>query len=96
MWAFTTLRDHAARSPGGVVRLVTIVQRQPSWVGRAAAGAALLVFTGVVLLLVVPAALAATVVFGVLALGAGAARSIRSALRLDASGRRNVRVVARR
>lgn len=96
MWTFTTIRDYAGHPGEGAARLVTIVQRQPSWITRAAAGAAVLVFTGVVLLLVVPAIIVAAAVFAVLALANSARRSLRSAFGLGRSGRRNVRVITRR
>jgi hypothetical protein len=97
MWTFTTIREHAARSGNGAARMVTVVQRQPSWVTKATVGAAMLVLAGVVLLLVIPATLAAAAVFGVLALGNAATRSMRAKLGFGGSGgRRNVRVVTRR
>jgi len=95
MWTFATIREHAARSGDGAVRFVTIVQRQPSWITRAALGAALLMFAAVVLLLVVPALLVAMVVFTALAVAHATVRSVRSLLRLDGDGRRNVRVISR-
>lgn len=96
MWTFTTLREHAARSGAGGTRLISIVQRQPSWITRVTLTTALLVFGAVVLLLVVPAMLVAGLVFAVLALTHAALTRARSALRLDGAGRRNVRVVTRR
>ncbi len=96
MWTFATFREHAARSGADGIRLVSMVQRQPSWITRATVGAAILVFTGVVLLLVIPAMLVAAAVFGILSLAHAAVGSIRAALRLDGAGRRNVRVITRR
>lgn len=92
MWTYTTIRDRAADAG----RVFEVVQRQPSWVSRAALTAALVVFSGVVLLLVVPAVVIATAVFLVLAAASALAAWARGLLGLQRSGRRNVRVIVRR
>lgn len=97
MWNFTTIRDQAARSGGtGATRLYTVVSRQPSWITRAALSVALLAFTGVVLLLVVPALALAAIVFFALLLLRRSWLWVRSILGLGRSGRQNVRVIVRR
>jgi hypothetical protein len=75
--------------------MLMTVQRQPSWISRAAFGAAVFMFGGVMLVLVVPAALAAALVLLVLAAGRSTGRYVRPALRLERTGRRNVRVITR-
>ncbi|VAX41756.1 hypothetical protein MNBD_PLANCTO03-1531 [hydrothermal vent metagenome] len=96
MWSFTTIREQAAQSGGsGATRLFTVVQQQPSWITRVAFGVAVLVFTGVILLLVVPALIIAAMVFFLLALVSRAWRWMRSLFGFERSGRRHVRVISR-
>jgi len=81
----------------GTGRAYQFVVRQPSWVGRLAVGAAVLILAGVVILLVVPALVIGAVVF----LGLAAVAKVRSwfgGLRAPngaLDGRRNVRVIVR-
>jgi len=96
MWTFTTIRDQTAKSGEQAARLFTVVQNQPSWISKAALGAAFLVFTGVVLLLVIPALLIAAGVFLFLAGTASLTRAFRNMFGFERSGRRNVRVITRR
>lgn len=96
MWSFTTIREQAARSGGsGAGRVFAVVQQQPSWMVRVAFGVAVLVFTGIVLLLVVPALIIAAVVFFVLAMVRRAWLWVRGLFGLERSGRRHVRVMTR-
>lgn len=96
MWNPDDIRERAARSGQGATRVFTVVQSQPSWITRFALTVGLLVFTGVLLILVIPALLLATAVFLVLALISGGLRRLRSLFGADDTGRRNVRIVARR
>ncbi|MFG0242630.1 MAG: hypothetical protein ACF8R9_07605 [Phycisphaerales bacterium JB054] len=76
-------------------RVVTVIQSQPSWVLRAALTVAFLTLTGILLVVVIPAVLIATVLFLALALCRRVWLSLRSALGIDRTGRRNVRVIVR-
>ena len=84
---------------GRALRATLFVLRQPSWVAKLAAGAALLIFTAVIAILVIPAAFAAVLIFLL------AAGLLTAWLRVQAlfqnprdllvrnQGRRNVRVI---
>ena len=76
-------------------RVVTVIQSQPSWVLRAALTVAFLTVTAVLLVLVVPAVLVASVLFLVLTACRRLWLSLRGAIGLDRTGRRNVRVIVR-
>ncbi len=96
MWSFTTIREQAARSGGsGAGRVFAVVQQQPSWMVRVAFGVGMLVFTGVILLLVVPALILGAVVFFVLAMVRRAWLWVRGLFGFERSGRRHVRVISR-
>lgn len=80
------------------VRVMQFVIRQPSWVFKLAASAALLVFAAVLALLLLPAAVVAVVIFVVAAAILAVWAWVRSVLRdpralVPRPGRRNVRVV---
>jgi len=93
MFTATTIREQASRAG----RVVQVVRRQPSWVGRFAGFAGLLVLAGVVILLIVPALLVMIAVFlvgtGIAMLRSMFTRTVKPNGALD--GRRNVRVIVR-
>lgn len=91
MWSYTTIREQFG-APG---RVFTVIGRQPSWITRAALAVGFLIFTGVVVLLVVPALLLAALVFFALVLARRAWLRVRALFGADGSGRRNVRVIVR-
>lgn len=91
MWSYTTIRERAG-APG---RVFTVISQQPSWITRAALMVAFAVFTGVVLLLVVPAMVLAAAVFIVLLLARRGWLWVRSLFGMERAGRRNVRVIVR-
>jgi hypothetical protein len=81
------------------VRASLFILRQPSWVARLAVGAALLVFTAVIAVLVIPAAFAAVLIFLLAAGLLTAWLRVRALfehprdLLVRNGGRRNVRVI---
>lgn len=95
MFRFDVLNEQTARTGERAARVVTVIREQPSWITRVALAVAALTFTAVLLLLVIPAMLLATVVFVVLGLGFRAWVWCRSLFGLDRSGRENVRVMTR-
>ena len=82
----------------GPARVVLFTARQPPWVLKVALAAGLLVFTGVLALLIIPATVVALVIFfsaaaivGVTAWVRGAVRNPRTILH-PGEGRENVRI----
>lgn len=87
-----TFNIHAATGQRAT-RVVTMIRSQPSWITRAALAAAFFVVSLFILLVVLPAILLAAVVFLALAVVRRGWVSLRDALGMDGSGRRNVRVI---
>ena len=93
MFTVTTIRERLSQAG----RVVEVVQRQPSWVTKAALTAGFLAMGAVALVLIVPAILLMLIVFFIGA-GIAAAKSFFTRSKqpnglLD--GRKNVRVVGR-
>jgi hypothetical protein len=81
--------------------MVLFVLRQPTWVARVAAGAALVVFAAIIAVLVIPATLAAIIIFltaaGILAVWLRVRAIFHNPrdLLTRSEGRSNVRVIDR-
>jgi hypothetical protein len=93
VFTITTIREKAT----SMGRVIEVVQRQPSWVARLAAGAGLVVCVLVALAILIPVILVIAVVF-LVGMGIGWVRGLFIRTKepnglLD--GRRNVRVVER-
>jgi hypothetical protein len=100
---YSTSAQTATNGFGRVYQTVSSrVAGQPSWIVRAAVTAALVVFVGVVLLLVIPAVVIGVVVMTVLAAGYALKQRVSRWLGRWGRGgalpnrRRNVRVIERR
>ena len=91
----------APPNPSRTARAALFVLRQPTWVARVAAGAALVVFAGIIAILVIPATLAAIIIFltaaGILAVWLRIRAILASPrdLLMRNEGRANVRVIDR-